>query len=74
MWLHGAASTAVGPRKRFGIRPELLQLSDAIASAFFFFPFFAFADFLTTFLTAAWRSASYQKYLSERHHEFMVSK
>jgi hypothetical protein len=41
----------VGPRKRFGIRPELLH-SRMLLPQRFFFPFFAFADFLTTFLAA----------------------
>lgn len=52
MWLHGAASTAVGPRNRFGIRPELLHSRMLLPQRFFFFPFFACADFLTTFLAA----------------------
>src|SRR4029077_4231905 len=50
MWLHGTAFTAVGPRDRFGIRPELWHSRMLLPQRFFFFPFFACADFLTTFL------------------------
>ena len=51
MWLHGEASTAVGSWNRFGIRPELLH-SRMLLLQRFFFPVFAFADFLATFLAA----------------------